>query len=328
MKIAAAVDKELGIFGSDGIIGDTAEEVFDIYGSIADLMQGEDRTELNERDYSCIRQRVRKLATKHLPKPKRRFAVLDRVVCKVGGDREWAAGTVQAIDQDDITGQSFDGLVPYVVKIDPPNSRLVSVPEDSTCVVRAEVCFGQQPGALWFTGMCLPKAVRRGAQRTRRFRAGERVACAVADATDDYADWAAGTVAAIDHPVEVADGVAGGLAPYEVLLDSGGRVVVHVDEHWLIRDLALQPVGPRIAPDGTRCVARMDKRRAGDAIEMVDHATRKVRRMAADDEDEDDNDESAALLPPPANGPPASPPAAPPVPPPQELSLEDIEWTW
>ena len=36
--------------------------------------------------------------------------------------------------------------LPYVVKIDPPNSRLVSVPMDDNKVVRAEVCFGQRAG--------------------------------------------------------------------------------------------------------------------------------------------------------------------------------------
>lgn len=39
---------------------------------------------------------------------------------------------------------------------------------------------------------------------------------------------------------------------------------MHADEHWLVRDLTLQPAGPRVAADGTRCLKRMGKRRTGD----------------------------------------------------------------
>ena len=176
---------------------------------------------------------------------------------------------------------------------------MVSVPRDTNELVLAEVCFGQRQGARWFTRMCLPKAVRRGAQRSqRRFGLGERVACAVEDSSDEYTDWAAGEVVGLDHEVEEEDGVAGGIAPcaeiaprsrrdlaptrratlgvrtlgvstrgrtagahflthfsptdpplpppppssygrYEVRLDSGPTVLVHADEHWLVRGLDL-----------------------------------------------------------------------------------------
>ena len=148
----------------------------------------------------------------------------------------------------------------------------VSVPKDTNDFARAEVCFGQRAGARWFTRMCLPKAIRKGAQRShRRFSQGDRVACAVEDATNDYSEWAAGTVLSQDHVVEDSDGVAGGVAPYEVQLDTGTTVLVHVDEHWLVRDLALQPAGPRVAADGTRCLQRMSKRKTDDGWESVDH---------------------------------------------------------
>jgi len=38
---------------------------------------------------------------------------------------------------------------------------------------------------------------------------------------------------------------AAGTVPYRVQLDSGRKVLVHRDEPWLVRDLALQPEGPR-----------------------------------------------------------------------------------
>ena len=74
---------------------------------------------------------------------------------------------------------------------------------------------------------------------------------------------------------------------------AGATVLVHADEHWLIRDLALQPAGPRIASGGTRCVKRMDKRKADDGgWETIDHATCKVRKVvAASSESESDQDE-------------------------------------
>jgi hypothetical protein len=109
---------------------------------------------------------------------------------------------------------------------------------------------------------------------------GERVACAVEAAEADYAtDWAAGSVSAVDEPVDGIEGVGGGgVVPYRVLLDDGGgSVLVHQDEHWLVRDLELQPAGPRVAADGTRTLARMGKRRMGDDWQVFDHVTRNVR---------------------------------------------------
>jgi hypothetical protein len=69
-------------------------------------------------------------------------------------------------------------------------------------------------------------------------------------------------------------------------------VLVHRDEHWLIRDLALQPEGPRQAADGTRALKRLEKRPKAksddaDEWEAIDHMTRQVRSIAIPDSDED-----------------------------------------
>ena len=49
-------------------------------------------------------------------------------------------------------------------------------------------------------------------------------------------------------------------------------MLVHRDEHWLVRALALQPPGPRQAADGAREMKRMVKRRTeAGGMEMVDH---------------------------------------------------------
>ena len=67
-------------------------------------------------------------------------------------------------------------------------------------------------------------------------------------------------------------------------------MLVHRDEHWLIRDLALQPEGPRQAADGTRALKRLEKRPKSDGVDewqAIDHMTRQVRSTAIPDTDED-----------------------------------------
>ena len=279
------------------------EDMDDMVDEVASLvyavMEDAGRLELNAQDRGFIREQTRQLTRARLPRPPsraRRFGRGDRVVCFVGGEPSWAAGSVQALDEDDpsdVTGQT---TLPYLVKVDPPGARLVSVPKDIQDVVRAEVCFGARAGALHFTRMCLPShSKKRGA---RRFAVGERVACAVEDATSDFSDWAAGTVISVDHPIEpLEEGGVGGTVPYQVQLDGGGgTVLAHRDEHWLVRELALQPAGPRVAADGVRALTRFAKRPRADAggLEMVDHATRRVRTLQPGEDDDDDDDEGCA----------------------------------
>ena len=278
---------------------DFGEILAEVVDKVFGVMEDEGRTDLNDRDRGFIKERTRILTRAGLPRierPRRRFAQLDRVVCKVGGERRWAPGTVQAVDEDDPKDPTGQTLLPYVVRIDPPNSRLVSVSEDSAELVRVEVCFGQHAEANWFTVMCLPMQRR---QRARpRFAQGERVACAVEDATKEYSDWAGGTVAAVGHAFDFEGELAPGSATvaYKVQLDNGSTVLVHRDEHRLVRELALQPEGARLAADGTRCLTKFAKRPAGDGWAMVDHSTRMVRRLPPgrenNDDDDDDDDEN------------------------------------
>lgn len=204
-------------------------------------------------------------------------------------------------DPKDPTGQA---RLPYVVKLDPPEGRLIAVHADESDLVRAEVCFGQCEDALSFSLCCKPlQPLKQTSARTRRFSVADRVACAVEDATSDYSDWAAGEVLALNHDVEVPAGDFtpgdNGLAtfPYLVMLETGTHVLVHRDDHWLVRDLALQAPGPRQSAAGACNLKRLEKRRAADGSgwELVDHQTRKVRlqgkaAFVSDDEDEDDED--------------------------------------
>ena len=134
-------------------------------------MSTEGRYTLIDADRAYIKSRVRAMCEYILqPPPERRFAKLERVMCNIGRPRGWAPGSVQAINEDDpsdVTGQT---RLAYVVKIDPPDSRLVSVPQDNNACVRAEVCFGQLSKAdLGFTLRCKPA---RKEQHARRFAVG------------------------------------------------------------------------------------------------------------------------------------------------------------
>jgi hypothetical protein len=270
------------------------------------------RSELDKEDRAYIKWRVSKMAREYLPARSRsrsrspppanslkdvRFRRLDHVVCNVGGDTGWASGTVhRANDRDPQTPGS---TLAYVVRLtDATKGPFISLPQDDASMIRAEVCFGLRPGGLYFTLYCLPTH----SSSKRRFGVGERVACAIEDEAGEYTNWAAGSVTDIDYTVERAaanmppgsswGGSAGrileralerqAIIPYRVHLDHGrGEVLVHRDEHWLIRDLELQMDGPRQAANGTRCLDRIDKRKNGDQWTVVDHETRRVRAYAA-----------------------------------------------
>lgn len=272
----------------------------DIANKVHKVLCEESRMTLDEEDRAFIqrrvRQRVRRCLDAYLAEQsKLRFERFERVMCNLGP--EWAAGNVQALNEADPEDPSGRTRLPYVVKIDPPNGRLISVPKDAETHCRAEVCFGQRAGALWFTLFALP-APRKGGVKKLRFAAGDRVVCAVEEAAGAYTVWAAGTVTACDVSVG-PDAVAlmperdwsdaNSRVPYRVQLDGGGSVLCHRDEHWLIRDLSLQPQGVRTSADGTRALQRLEKRpRAEGGWEAVDHATRNVRAAGPPDEDDDD----------------------------------------
>jgi len=267
-----------------------ADEVFD-------RMVDDMRPVLEEQDLSFIQRRVDVLVKANVPPESApvRFERFDRVVCRIGGERKWAAGAVMALDVDDPKDPTGKTKLPYVVKIDPPESRLISVPTDQDTHCRAEVCFGRHEGALSFTLCCRPLRQL----EARRFGVGDRVVCAVEDASGDFSDWAAGKVVEVNHIVEVptgeytpGSGSGPAVVPYDVLLDTGVHVLVHRDEHWLVRDFALQAPGPRQAADGTRNLTRLVKRRAADSScwELIDHMTRKLRHEAIHSDDDDDVD--------------------------------------
>lgn len=268
------------------------------------LLLNEGRSKLTNTDVKGIRGKVMAQVDECLTRPpvKSRYELRDRLVCRIGGAVGWAAGTIQSLDEPDPSDQSGRTILPYVVKLDAPISKLISVPRDTNDTCFTEVCFGQNPDAILFALKCKPQ---RKAQNGR-FAVGDRVTCAVADATGDYTVWAPGQVCDVNYDVETEATALGlrwnwanraGIMPYRVLLDSGLHVLVHRDEHWLLRDLALQPAAPRQAQDGSRNLKRLVKRRHCDAEgsetgqwELIDHATRRVRIEAAGGQ-ESDSDE-------------------------------------
>lgn len=261
------------------------------------VMCEQGRAQFVDEDRAYIRATIRKMVSTFLSPaaPTRRFLRFEHVLVNVGGRRQWAAGVIQALNEDDPADESGRApKLPYVVKSDPPDGRLVSVPEDANTHVRAEVCFGQRAGALYFTLFSLPPTPR-PATKQLRFAVRDRVACAVEDGTDDFSNWAAGTVLGVDQSIEaeakaaLPDWTGQTRVPYRVRLDSGCEVLVHRDEHWLVRGLAHQREGPRQAEDGSRCLKRLEVRKVADGWEVVDHATGQVRSCASPNSSDDDD---------------------------------------
>merc|ERR1711920_93259 len=100
------------------------------------------RPELNEEDHILIQRSVKEMVELRL-RYSYRYKKFDRVVCRIGGDRKWAAGTIMGLDEKDPKDPTGQARLPYVVKLDPPEGRLIAVHADESDLVRAEVCFGQ-----------------------------------------------------------------------------------------------------------------------------------------------------------------------------------------
>ena len=113
---------------------------------LADLSRLNDQRELPP-GYSYLPPRP--------PPPPRRFQRSDRVVCSLGGGFGWLPGAVQSVNEPN--PQDPMEVFPYVVKLDPPLGKLISVPEDRKNFCRSEICFdGDVPGGAQFSIACLP----------------------------------------------------------------------------------------------------------------------------------------------------------------------------
>ena len=184
-----------------------------------------------------------------------RFAKYDRVRCNLGGEFGWVGGNVQALNEP-----YGDGVVlPYVVMLDEPLKRLISVPTDAPHCVRAEVCFAEGfDGGECAEAVAYTIPTKRARAAVLRFAVGERVACLTAgpDGAAWPRRWSAGTVRTLWHSPEGAT-EEGAVVPYAVELDPVAAdaaairrgtadmtrtvVLAHIDDHLHIRSLALQP---------------------------------------------------------------------------------------
>ena len=115
---------------------------------LADLSRLNDQRELPP-GYSYLPPRP--------PPPPRRFQRSDRVVCSLGGGFGWLPGAVQSVNEPN--PQDPMEVFPYVVKLDPPLGKLISVPDDRKNFCRSEICFdGDVPGGAQFSIACLARA--------------------------------------------------------------------------------------------------------------------------------------------------------------------------
>ena len=264
----------------------------DIDQILDDLFVAIDAAELTEVDADFIKTLVSKLVKPILEQyalkgaQELRFQKGSHTVCNLGPT--WMSGHVQAVNEPD--AQQAWVKLPYVVFLNEPLSRLISAPNDTNDTIMAEVCFGQSAEeGLAFTLMCLPLQHK---PVPRRFSVGERVACLIEESVPDPQGtvWAAGTVSEVEVSMEKAAkdhlpqrqwpfGVP--VAPYRVSMDKGFSVLVHKDEHWLVRDLAYQKEfeGTCDGKGVTKPVERLEKQQNGGKWVHVDHMTRKVRPL-------------------------------------------------
>ena len=119
-----------------------ASIVKDVSGRVCSRMELDQRTTLEEQDREFIREKCAQMVQSHLhPCDDRRFRTKDRVVCRLAQPPSWVAGTIVETERDGPDAPTGRRRVPYLVKVDPPNGRLICVPRDESDVVRAEACF-------------------------------------------------------------------------------------------------------------------------------------------------------------------------------------------
>jgi len=136
--------------------------------------------------------------------PALRFAVGDRVECNLG-EMRWERGTVAQLHIE-VSG----ALHPYMVNLD--SGGAVTAPQDGDMYIR--------PAGF------APQVTRQSA-RQLRFAVGDRVECHMGG----Y--WAVGTILALNH--HEAGFAEGAFAPYQVALDSGGKIFAPEDTDGVIR---------------------------------------------------------------------------------------------
>jgi hypothetical protein len=218
------------------------------------------------------------------------------VWCNLGGDVGWAPGNVQAVDEP--APDNSGVVLAFVVMLDHPHRRLISVPFDRNACVRADVCFEAWPHAPDEARAqpCVQAASRKAPLKLPdlRFAVGDRVACLTAgpDGLDWPRRWSAGTVQELWH--RQAGAPERSAVPYTVALDftAGSQqtttlVLVHQDEHHYVRALELQPASE--CPSGV-ALARFTTRRSQEHgwVEKVDQQTQKARKAPEQIPDSDD----------------------------------------
>ena len=119
-----------------------ASIVKDVSGRVCSRMELGQRTALEEQDLEFIREKCAQLVQSHLhPCDDRRFRTKDRVVCRLAQPPSWVAGMIVGTEREGPDAPTVQRRIPYLVKVDPPNGRLICVPRDDSDVVRAEACF-------------------------------------------------------------------------------------------------------------------------------------------------------------------------------------------
>ena len=166
--------------------------------------------------------------------PNARFDVGDRVWCNINNQR-WAAGTIKYTDHPDMMRRGQ--IVPYVVTLDAPLSKMISVSIDTSSYIISESCIpGECDANIKLGGREVAQKVLVewltspvSLSFSLRFKLGENVSVLCPDGT-----WRDGKVHKEKH--HETDWSKDLVMAYSVLLsDTSGSILVQRDDDMLIR---------------------------------------------------------------------------------------------
>lgn len=116
--------------------GDFQDVLDECVDKVHKVMEEDSRSELNADDRGFIARRVSQRVVEFFDQYRAersrptRYKRTERVVCRLDGDRQWASGAVVMVNE--VNPDDGYSILPYVVKIDGPQRRLISVPKGAS----------------------------------------------------------------------------------------------------------------------------------------------------------------------------------------------------
>lgn len=166
-QVQDAVGEQLQIHDPQQMLraGDFQDVLDECVDKVLKVMAEDQRSALDDEDKGFIERRVRQRVYECFEQYRaeqstpRRYKRTERVVCLTGGNHRWASGSVVAVNE--VNPEDGYSILPYVVKLDGPQRRLISVPK----VLSRPASIQRRPCALF----ALPPYALAHPQASRRF---------------------------------------------------------------------------------------------------------------------------------------------------------------